>query len=45
VACVSLAPIHVEHRTDHRRPHRFCAAGRTWKFPVAASSPGYRWGR
>jgi len=28
-ACVSLAPIHVEHPTDHRRHRRFCAARRT----------------
>jgi hypothetical protein len=30
-ACVPLAPIHVEPRTDHRRHRRFCAARRTWK--------------
>ena len=30
-ASVSLAPIHVEPRTDHRRHRRFCAARRTWK--------------
>ena len=29
-ASVSLAPIHIEPRTDRRRHRRFCAARRTW---------------
>jgi hypothetical protein len=36
-AGVTLTPIHVEHRTDHRWRRRFCAARRTWTWRPASS--------